>query len=324
VNNGNAEPNHADPASRQPSPIAVIIPTYNRVSALLNCLKHLEEQTCKDFEVIIVDDGSTDDTVAIMQRYLATTPLRVQLRRQQNAGPAKARNLAISLVQSPVCLIIGDDIFGSPDFVATHLRFHRQHPGEECAAVGLTRWSETGQIVTPFMRWLDEGGIQFSYHDLLRGVQPCWKHFYTSNLSLKTTLLRENPFEEAFTRDRWMMEDLELGYRLEKLRGMKLSFLPEALAEHLHPTTFRRTCERAFAIGVSRSVFERLWPEHRSAPTARPRRAVAAVARWLLPALSLLTEAVTRWWCPNPLLRPVLRLHASLGYRSSGPPEPVG
>ncbi|WP_176441819.1 glycosyltransferase family 2 protein [Granulicella rosea] len=298
--------------------LTVVIPTFNRVSALRTCLEHLERQSCTGFEVIVVDDGSTDDTPRFLAEYPGRTSLRLRCLRQQNNGPSRARNWAIQQAQAPVVLMIGDDIFGGPAFIETHLQFHRQHPAREDAALGLTRWSTTGQTVTPLMAWLDEGGFQFSYHDLLDGKQPGWEHFYTSNLSLKTALLRENPFHEAFTRDRWMMEDLELGYRLEHTRGLRLSFLPEALAEHLHPTTLRKTCARAFGAGLSARVFHELWPELKPAPSTGPRSWLAAGLHWrgwLLKPMTWVTERVTRLRCPNPLLRPLLRMYAARGYR---------
>lgn len=304
------------------SPVSVVIPTYNRIGALLTCLAHLERQSWTDFNVIIVDDGSTDATPQLLERYVSHSPLHTQYARQPNSGPARARNLAISLVRSPLCLIIGDDIFAAPDFVATHLHFHERNPATRQAALGLTRWSDSGQVVTPFMQWLDDSGTQFSYGDLLRGVPPNWKHFYTSNLSVKTELLRQNPFNESFTGA--AMEDIELGYRLERQHALEIAFLPQALAQHLHPTDFRKSSKRAFNVGLASQRFHQLWPALCSPPRSRIRRAFTAFLcwnRWLLAPLTLVTDLLTRFWCPNPFIAPVLRLHAAIGYCSAHPPS---
>ena len=175
--------NYSSPTSQYP--IGVIIPTYNRSEILLSCIRHLERQTWTDFEVIIVDDGSTDFTPRLLEEYQRRTPLHLHCIRQDNSKQARARNTAISALHAPVCLMIGDDIFASPDLVSRHLELHRQRPEIQVAGLGLTRWSESGQTVTKFMRWLDESGERL-YNDLLRGVRPDWKHFYTGNLSLKT------------------------------------------------------------------------------------------------------------------------------------------
>jgi GT2 family glycosyltransferase len=111
------------------------------------------------------------------------------------------------------------------------------------------------------MRWLDEANVQFAYSLLLAGAKPDWSHFYTSNLSVKTELLRQFAFNEEFPYA--AMEDMELGYRIKKQGGLDLRLLPEALADHLHPTTFRQACARMVRAGYSMGLFFDLWPEQR-------------------------------------------------------------
>src|ERR1700730_1208152 len=127
-----------------PRPIGLIIPTYNRVAVLLECLRHLEKQSWQNFEVVIVDDGSTDSTRQQLEQYQRTAPFPLRYLYQPNSGPARARNHAIAYLNSTVCILIGDDIFPTRDFVRIHLDFHRAHPQLEAAALGLTRWSERG------------------------------------------------------------------------------------------------------------------------------------------------------------------------------------
>jgi glycosyltransferase involved in cell wall biosynthesis len=298
-------------------PIGVIIPTYNRANDLMECLRHLEAQTWRDFEVFIVDDGSTDDTQERVEAYQRTPPFPLRYLRQSNSGPATARNRAIAKMDSLVSILIGDDIFPIPDFVRIHLEFHRAHTQLEAEAVGFTRWSERGQTVTSFMRWLDRDGIQFAYGDLLNGVPPSWKHFYTSNLSFKTAYLRENPFHEGFRKA--AVEDIELGYRLAKKHGLSMFFLPDAIADHLHPTSFDRACKRAIDVGASSYLFDELWPERRPVPPKNIfKRLLVPILiepHVILPALTKTTQIVNRVWCPNPLTATVLGLHQKVGYR---------
>jgi len=300
-------------------PICFIIPTFNRASELRECLEHLERQTFSQFEVIVVDDGSTDSTPGDMEQYIAKTHLQIRFFRQQNSGPARARNFGVSQAHAPICILIGDDIMACPDFAASHLHFHTKNPELNYVGLGLTRWSESGQKVTPLMRWLDSSGVQFAYQDLIQGQKPNWRHFYTSNLSVKTELLRKSPFDERFKKA--LMEDIELGYRLEAQHDLRVGFLPDAFAEHIHPTDFRKTCRRAYNVGYESLLFEQLWPE--AAPPRRPRGFLMRSIRdifysntWLLGPVTSLTEAVTKFWCPNPLLLPLLAYHSGLGRRS--------
>ena len=300
-------------------PIGVVIPTYNRPDVLRLCLERLEQQTWKDFEVLVVDDGSADATGAVLKEYDAGSPLTLRCVRQENSGPARARNLAASLLHSEVCLLIGDDILASPHFVEEHLAFHRQNPSLKAAALGLTRWCEQGQTVTPFMRWLDTDGVQFAYGALLNGAPPTWRHFYTSNLSLKTDLLRGNRFDESF--HAYGMEDMELGYRLDRQHMLGLKFLPNAVAEHIHPTTVEQACRRMLAVGAAAHRLHQIWPElEPPPPSTGPRarlRSFLGDATLILPALRRAAALATRFRCPNPFLLKVLLLHFATGYRKA-------
>jgi glycosyltransferase involved in cell wall biosynthesis len=300
-------------------PIGVVIPTYNRVDTLLTCLERLEAQTFKNFEVIVVDDGSTDSTPHAMNEYRTRAPFSFQYLRQPNSGPARARNQAIYNLDSTTCLLLGDDILATPNLVFQHYEHHRLHCEMEVVAVGLTRWSEQGQIVTPFMRWLDRDGAQFAYGDLLGGLPPSWEHFYTSNLSLKTDQLRLHPFDERFRKA--AMEDIELGYRLSMNNRLKMSFLPDAVAEHLHPTTFRQACRRMVGLGASVYLLGKIWPEHRLKPrpisASRLRFRFFLHQSWLLARLTDVADLSTQIRVPNPLMERVLALHSTLGYHEA-------
>ena len=304
---------------RMSFPLGVVIPTYNRADVLIRCLRHLEAQIWKNFEVVVVDDGSTDGTCRQIEEYAAYTSLSLRYVRQENSGPARARNYAVSLLKSQVCLLIGDDILVSPDFVQQHLTLHRYRPELQVVGLGLTRWNEDGQAVTPFMRWLDSGGFQFAYGDLLNGVSPTWQHFYTSNLSLKTEHLRKHPFDESFPTA--AMEDMELGYRMEMRGALEVVFLPTAVAEHLHPTSIPQACRRMIGVGSAAYRFHRLWPEHHqpgsSSAFKQRLRSILMNEHWVLPALRGAAGWLTQFWCPNPLLKRVLLLHYALGYRKA-------
>jgi glycosyltransferase involved in cell wall biosynthesis len=89
---------------------SVIVAAYNAAETIAETLDSVLGQTCQDLEVIVVDDGSTDDTAARVHDYLADT--RVRLHRQQNSGPAHARNTGIALTSGRyVCVLDSDDMW---------------------------------------------------------------------------------------------------------------------------------------------------------------------------------------------------------------------
>jgi len=93
---------------------SVIIPTYNRADLLARCLKSLTEQTYKDFEVIVCDDGSTDNSKEITDKYL--DKLNIQYLWDVNwGGPARPRNRGISAAKGDwICFLDSDD-WWTPD-----------------------------------------------------------------------------------------------------------------------------------------------------------------------------------------------------------------
>jgi glycosyltransferase involved in cell wall biosynthesis len=239
--------------------ITVIVPTYNRCEALRLCLGRLEAQHCKDFSVLVVDDGCTDSTHLVLREFQDRRSLRLRVVKKANEGRARARNLGIANADTDLSVLIGDDILVDPDFVETHRRLHLEKPQPEVVGIGLTLWDEVHQRITPFMRWAEQ--YQFDYGPLLAGAAPTWRHFYTSNLSFKTEQLQAHKFSEQYTR--YGFSDIELGYRLQKAGQLQFIFLPDARATHVHPITFRDATRRWHNLGFSLHRLHTQWPELR-------------------------------------------------------------
>src|SRR5580704_15275668 len=92
----------------QPPFFSVIIPTYNRAELLRQALESVFRQEFTDFEVFVVDDGSTEDLSPVVEEYRN----RATFLRQQNAGPSAARNLAIGKAQGDcVAFLDSDDLW---------------------------------------------------------------------------------------------------------------------------------------------------------------------------------------------------------------------
>jgi len=109
---------------------SVIIPTYNRVEKLEKCLLALSVQNFykKEFEVIVVDDGSTDQTEEMIKRHQENKNLIIRYFVQKHQGAAAARNLGIKEAEGEIVLFIGDDIIPKREFLQEHMTFHRENP----------------------------------------------------------------------------------------------------------------------------------------------------------------------------------------------------
>jgi hypothetical protein len=271
--------------------VSVIVPTYNRWPILRETLAALAAQTCRDFEVIVVDDGSTDGTwenLAAWQRENAAT-LRLTSLHQENLKPGRARNLALRHASGDLVLFIGDDVVPGPELVAEHLAKHNQI-GDTAAVLGFTDWHRERMRVTPFLELINRDGQQFSYGHFAAGEDVFYTCFYTSNLSLPRRVLGSDPFHPAFTFVDW--EDVELGYRLS-LRGLRIVYHPRAAARHLHPMSMADFYRRQEHVGRTVEVLLDLHPElagdDAMPPVAPPRWFPLArlPVRALLPLLSV-------------------------------------
>ena len=93
--------------------ISIIVPVYNGAAYLSQCVESIRSQTLKDWELILVDDGSTDDTPAICDDYAAIDQ-RVRVVHINNSGPSAAKNIGISLATgSYITFVDGDDEYGT-------------------------------------------------------------------------------------------------------------------------------------------------------------------------------------------------------------------
>jgi glycosyltransferase involved in cell wall biosynthesis len=109
-------------AGKSPSPrVSVVIPTYNRANDIPRCLDSLVAQTFKDFEVLVCDDGSTDSTAEVVDRY--KNALDLQYHRAENfGGPAKPRNTGIGLSRGLYVAFLDSDDWWTRDKLAESLK----------------------------------------------------------------------------------------------------------------------------------------------------------------------------------------------------------
>ncbi|MCP9926910.1 glycosyltransferase family 2 protein [Cyanobium sp. CH-040] len=205
--------------------LSVVIPTYNRLPILRQCLEALERQQLveplRDFEVVVVDDGSSDDTVAWIESHARQLP-HVRLIRQRHGGPATGRNRGVAAARGEVVVFIDSDLVVRPDFLVSHARAlagaWQRHGDRLCFTYG---------AVINTANFEDPTSERHKLRDL------SWAYFATGNVAIERALLeRAGLFDTAFHLYGW--EDLELGERLRRL-GVRLVRCPEAVGYHWHP-----------------------------------------------------------------------------------------
>ncbi len=237
--------------------VSVVVPTHDRMDVLPEVLDAVEGQRgAPPFEVVVVDDGSGDATREHLAARRFAVPARVLC--QENRGPAAARNAGVRAAAGRRVAFLGDDTVPTPGWLAAHARAHETRGGgAELAVIGYTRWHPRVET-NPFLRYINEYGLQFGYRLIEDPEDVPFNFFYTSNLSLHRERLLAEPFDERFPYAAW--EDIELSYRLSKA-GLRLVYEPRAVVLHDHPTTVERFCARQERAGYSAALFYRLHPE---------------------------------------------------------------
>ena len=204
---------------------SIIIATYNRAEILKNCLVALEKQNFKDFEVIVVDDGGSDNTREVISGF---KQLSIKYIYQEHSQQGVARNKGIKIAKGGYIFFIGDDIIPKENWLEEHIKTLENNLN--CGVLGLTLWHHQLKV-NDFMNYLAPNGPQFNYGNIKNPKDCGWDFFWTSNISLPARFLKKENFDESFRG--WGYEDLELGYRLEKI-GLKIIFNKEAIAYHNH------------------------------------------------------------------------------------------
>jgi len=235
--------------------ISIIIPTLGR-DTLSEVLTAILTESSVDFEVLVVFDG-VDPGI-----NPGRDDRRVQLlRTDEKAYAGGARNLGLEKATGDIVVFIGDDTIPTPGWLKKIHDWHMTHPKTEDALLGRVAWADH-LASDSFHQWL-ERGPQFDYARLDRGLRPSWRHFYTSNISVKRALIAEDRFAADF--QGWGFEDIEFGYRLSK-KGMQLHFAPGPVVHHDDPQTLAELIKRTAEARKNAKILERLHPEVKLLP----------------------------------------------------------
>lgn len=202
--------------------LSVVVTTYNRAAILAKCLDALlHQEGDPSYEVLVVDDGSTDETPAMLDALMADHA-RLRVYRQPNGGRASARNSGIREARGEYLCYVDSDVFVSPGFVKAHLdahaAFREKHPGRDCFVQGLS---------------VNIDRLEDAFQVKIPPFDPSRAFFDTKNVSLRRAILSEvGGFDTGFVEYGW--EDLELGVRLKE-RGVAIVRSRDANGFHFHP-----------------------------------------------------------------------------------------
>lgn len=181
---------------------SVIIPLYNKAAYIAETIQSVLDQTYSNFELIIIDDGSTDHSASVIQTF---DDVRISYFYQKNQGVSTARNYGISLAKGDYIAFLDADDYWFPFFLNEINALTHQFPDEKVFALAIERQFGT-QIITPTYSVTHP----ISCIDYFEGSQ------HMSLLTTSSTVLQTSIFEEVASFDPKLVttEDIDLWIRI--------------------------------------------------------------------------------------------------------------
>lgn len=193
--------------------------TFKRPQLLARVLEACFDQTLSpdQYEVVLVNDGSPDETPEVIERMRPLAPCRFEVIHQQNAGLAKGRNAGIARSRGERLVFIDDDVLPTPVFAAEHVRSDDVH-GDVIVRGAVINTESFDRLPPPIWSLANYSG----------------NYFWTSNVSVRRSRLDRvgGTFDDSFSEYGW--EDIELGMRFRDI-GTKAVFNKRAVAFHYKP-----------------------------------------------------------------------------------------
>lgn len=239
-----------------PPQCSVLMSVYNGEAYLESAVRSVQAQTLKDFELVIVNDGSTDRTAAILDRLAQDEP-RLRVIHQENTGIAPAVNAGLAVCQADLVARMDSDDLAEPDRLAVQTRYMAEHPDVVAAGTAVTFIDHRDRRLTINRPPTDHDAIDRA---MLKGHCSIWQ---TSSIIRRATLEQIGGYNTAYR----TAEDIDLWLRLAEVG--RLANLDRPLQSYrIHDQSItaegqaanrelcRRACDEAAARRGVPSAFE--------------------------------------------------------------------
>jgi glycosyltransferase involved in cell wall biosynthesis len=249
--------------------LSVVILSYNSASTIGHCLESLVNQCNQDFEVVLVDDDSTDDTVTIADGF--SSSLRLSVVRNGSHSIPHGRNIGLSRSQAPLVAFLDSDDSAAPDWTQVIADSFKENPDVACLA---------GDLV-PSYRTKTAHAIALNDHAIRRVVNGKAGQFFAGNSAINRAVFEDARFDEDFR----FAEDLELMARVS-LGGGWL-YVPAMKVNY-----FSRDTLRQYAIQMRNYGFMKVYFGY----YARVYRSVDFIPLALLIGGAVASLVTLTWW----------------------------
>ncbi|GAH14558.1 unnamed protein product, partial [marine sediment metagenome] len=219
--------------------ISVIIPMHNAEKTIVQTLKGLEKQTRKDFEVIIVDDGSTDTSLKLITEFKEGSSLPIKLITQENSGAAKARNVGVEQSKGDIIIFLDSDCIPRENWVEEMVR-----PLSE-SIVGCTCGYRVKNRESLIARYVDYE-IARRHKKLINNIDTIGSY---SASFLRSVFIEAGGFDIAYLDAN--AEDFDLSFKIGRM-GYGLRFTDKTSVYHYHPDSLRKYLKQQYSRGYWR------------------------------------------------------------------------
>ena len=222
--------------------VSAIVPTYNRDFVLENTIVSLLEQTHPLFEIIIVDDNSTDKTKELVKKYQKSHKQIKYIKNEKNLNPAGSRNKGLEVAKGEIILFTDSDCFVPKDWLK---KMVGEYNNKEVIGVGGYLEPAKNNWVANLERLQNKYLLKIG-KERVEGKQEC-PTGYTSSMTYKTEVLKR---VKGFNQDLISGEEIDLKKRICQGEG-KIVFLPEPVI-HLESYDLEYLLDRLLNRGLGK------------------------------------------------------------------------
>ncbi len=268
---------------------SIIVPCYNRSDEIVDLVQSFNRQTFpkERFEVLLVDDGSTDDTTAVVSELIKSSPFRIRFFQRDHEGPGPARNFGMSQAKGDYFLFIDSDCIADPNWLSElALAIEQEKPDAFGGPDSVL------DNFTPLQKAIDYSMTSFLTTGGMRGrsKRKLAKYYPRSfNMGIRREIFEKLGGMGALRHG----QDLEFSRRIVA-SGAKVIFVSKAVVYHKRRSSLRKFFRQMFNWGVARInltvIDQRILEPLHFIP------AIAAVGYTLLTIFTLLTGLALKVW----------------------------
>ena len=229
---------------------SIIVPVYNRPDEVDELLESLTHQVFRNFEVVIVEDGSDKRCDEVCNRYKDLLPLRYYYKK--NSGPGNSRNFGVDYANGDYVIILDSDVVVPPHYLSA---IDEELSREQCDFFGGADAAHAS--FTPVQKAISYSMTSFFTTGGIRGGKKKLDKFYPRSYNMG---VRRTAYQAlgGFSRMRFG-EDIDFSYRLIE-NGYKSRLFPEAWVWHKRRTDLRKFFRQVYNSGIARINLEKRHP----------------------------------------------------------------